>query len=347
MAVLATSCEAERSSLAAAHLASCHVAAGQGSVGPDGPRLCLTHTLYHVFLTHTHTLVCVCLTHILASFSPPQGEDVVAGIRTPKDVSHVSSARAVRQVAACWRRGADCSSAAMMASVAAVPSHVLMSRHPFVDACAPADHALPLPLHPLVQMAENFPQAYEDLVANTTLLEKHMRDMQVRAVPSPDVACLGTAPEGPPPMRIACSSVQHRLYTAPCPAGLRQHPALWPLAGPSRRTASSRCRTASCTCCRRATASARAPPPCRCAQPGRGGVVPAAPSTLDSACAPSVQMPLAMVWCTEGHAVQAWQPHSASFVLKTLMPACACSHLLHRWLWTWRTRAWCPRARRC
>ncbi|PRW32963.1 pyruvate phosphate dikinase [Chlorella sorokiniana] len=44
-----------------------------------------------------------------------QGEDVVAGIRTPKDVSH---------------------------------------------------------------MAENFAQAYEDLVANTTLLEKHMRDMQ-------------------------------------------------------------------------------------------------------------------------------------------------------------------------
>lgn len=30
-------------------------------------------------------------------------------------------------------------------------------------------------------MAENFPQAYDDLVANTTLLEKHMRDMQVRA----------------------------------------------------------------------------------------------------------------------------------------------------------------------
>ncbi|KAI7845814.1 hypothetical protein COHA_000725 [Chlorella ohadii] len=44
-----------------------------------------------------------------------QGEDVVAGIRTPKDVSH---------------------------------------------------------------MAENFAQAYEDLVYNTTLLEKHMRDMQ-------------------------------------------------------------------------------------------------------------------------------------------------------------------------
>ena len=28
-------------------------------------------------------------------------------------------------------------------------------------------------------MAENFAQAYEDLVYNTTLLEKHMRDMQV------------------------------------------------------------------------------------------------------------------------------------------------------------------------
>ena len=28
-------------------------------------------------------------------------------------------------------------------------------------------------------MAENFPEAYKDLVANTNMLEKHMRDMQV------------------------------------------------------------------------------------------------------------------------------------------------------------------------
>ena len=31
---------------------------------------------------------------------------------------------------------------------------------------------------PVVQMADVFPQAYADLVANTTLLETHMRDMQ-------------------------------------------------------------------------------------------------------------------------------------------------------------------------
>lgn len=29
-------------------------------------------------------------------------------------------------------------------------------------------------------MADNFPAAYADLVANTTLLERHMRDMQAR-----------------------------------------------------------------------------------------------------------------------------------------------------------------------
>lgn len=113
-----------------------------------------------------------------------QGEDVVAGIRTPLDVQHVS----LEWLA--WHTGPACLLAVLVlvrrqpaANWARCRYKCHSMRH--CSACCWAlsgqltGGAPPLLLAPThAQMADNFAVAYEDLVANTNLLEKHMRDMQ-------------------------------------------------------------------------------------------------------------------------------------------------------------------------
>lgn len=114
-----------------------------------------------------------------------QGEDVVAGIRTPLDVAHVSGGGGGRAGGLLGRAGAQparpprqvCLLPPESRPRALAPAWSAFCKH---RACTDSVCAPPPPHPTPLQMADNFPAAYADLVANTTLLERHMRDMQAR-----------------------------------------------------------------------------------------------------------------------------------------------------------------------
>ena len=116
-------------------------------------------------------------------------------------------------------------------------------------------------------MADNFPAAYQDLVDNTTLLEKHMRDMQARCCYA---GCAVDLLAGYQQCAPGCIWL-HRNPSGP---GLRQHAALsfeltccffCPPCRNGKRTANSLSKMASFSCCKPATASAPALQPSWCA----------------------------------------------------------------------------------